>query len=54
VLNTDAQDSSRRNALRRDAKDALVAAVNHALRCGVLGFEQASRIVAIITESKRP
>lgn len=50
--NTDAQDSIRLNALRRNAKADLARAIDYALRCGVIGFEQANRISAIVTAAR--
>lgn len=52
MLNTDAQDSFRRNALRSNARADLARAIDYALRCGVIGFEQANRIAAIVTGGK--
>lgn len=52
MMNTDAQDSVRRNALRSNAKAELARAIDYAVRCGLIGFEQANRIAAIATEGK--
>lgn len=54
MLNTDTMDSVRLNTLRRHAKAELARALYHALRTGVIGFEQANRITAIVrnTEGK--
>lgn len=52
MLNTDTMDSVRLNKLRRDAKSEFGRALFHALRCGVVTFDQADRIAAILKEGK--
>jgi hypothetical protein len=46
LVNTDTLDSLRLNELRRNAQAELVQAIDHALRCGSLNFEQATRMVS--------
>ncbi len=48
TLNTDAQHTARLHALRKEAKRDLAKALYYALRVGVVGFEQADRISAIV------